>query len=160
MFEAGHGRQDADVYSWQCGRQPNILPRPYHCGKTIHSFISRAVLDISIIYLQNSDVQDLSARFKDKTMCNEIPLPTSETEYLKFGLVCTPLVVIAIFFSYLCKDFVKLQLKTRARRQNSNAWLEVTYSSKKERKEQYHKSISVDTITSAALVAPDASNQA
>ena len=120
------------------------------------------MLDISIsfIYFQNSDVQDLSARFKDKTMCNEIPLPTSETQYLKFGLVCTPLVVIAIFFSYLCKDFVKLQLKTRARRQNSNAWLEVTYSSKKERKEQYHKSISVDTITSAALVAPDASNQA
>ena len=87
-------------------------------------------------------------------MCNETPVPGSETEYLKFGLVCTPLVVIAIFFSYLCK------LLARARRQSTNAWQEMTYSSEKERKEQYHMSISLDTITSAALEAPDASNQA
>ena len=63
--------------------------------------------------------------------------------------------VIAIFFSYLCKDFVKHKLKARARRQNFNAWQEMTYSS-----EQYHKSMSLDTFTSAALEAPDASNQA
>ena len=93
-------------------------------------------------------------------MCNETPVPRSETEYLKFGLVCTPVVVTAIFFSYLCKDFVKHKLLARARRQNTNAWQEMTYSSEKERKEQYHMSISLDTITSAALEAPDASNQA
>ena len=93
-------------------------------------------------------------------MCNEIPVPSSETEYLKFCLVCMPLVVIAIFFWYLCKDFVKLKLKARARRQSSNAWLEMTYSSEKKTKEQYHQSISLDTITIAVLVAPDASNQA
>ena len=68
--------------------------------------------------------------------------------------------VIAIFFSYLCKDFVKHKLKARARRQSSNAWLEMTYSSEKKTKEQYHQSISLDTITIAVLVAPDASNQA
>ena len=96
---------------------------------------------------QNSDVQDLSARFKGK--CSEISVPSSKTEYLKFGLVCMPLVVIAIFFLYLCKDVVKLQLETHAQRQNSNAWMEMPCSS-----------ISVYTITSAALVAPNASNQA
>ena len=79
----------------------------------------------------------MSARFNNKSMCKENQWASDITEYMKCSLVWTPLVVIAIFFLYLCKDFVKLQLKARAQRQNTTAWLAMQH---------LHNSMSVDTI--------------